>query len=125
MRPAGESTGEVKVTRIGKPVEDDLAQVSIQPRKFRPTVLAGFLIPEFTARNSSFLMSIAVHVLAFLVLSLISLHRSTGPVIFLELAGAPGTEVSAFASEDIFAELNPNVDNELVAAAGLNHRWLY
>jgi hypothetical protein len=46
-------------------------------------------------------------------------------VIFLELAGAPGTEVSAFASEDIFAELNPNVDNELVAAAGLNHGWLY
>ena len=58
-------------------------------------------------------MSIAVHVLAFLVLSLISLHRSTGPVIFgpvifLELAGSPGTEVGAFASEDIFAELNPN-----------------
>ena len=69
---------------------------------------------EVYARSSSFLVSVAIHLLALLILSLIVFESSSNSIISLELLKSSNSvQVSQFDFE-VDAEDNEMVDFELV-----------
>lgn len=98
----------------GKQVFAERIEIEVEPEERRPFELGDLLTREFAAQNSSFLISIAVHTLTLLLLSLVLIHSTGKALISLELFSSP--DIEEFAG--VIAELDVDINDveELVAA---------
>ena len=67
-------------------------QIEIAEQEERPFELGDLLTREWMARNSSFLVSLAIHLLLFLLMSLILMHGTGKALIVFDMLTSPDIE---------------------------------
>lgn len=70
----------------------DSVEIEIAKKADRPFELGDLLTRKWIARNSSFLVSLGVHLVIFLILSAVLLHGTGKALIVLELMSSPDVE---------------------------------
>lgn len=99
---------------LAKPIVSGAVEIEVEAEERRPFELGDLLTREFAARNSSFLISLAVHTLMLLLLSLVLIHGTGKALIMLELLNSPDVEEYAGVVAEVEVDLNDM--EELVAA---------
>ena len=114
-RPSSLTSESSPVIPFANSVEEDEIQIKVALQEYRPFELGDLLTPQFVARNSSFLFSLAFHTLALLLLSLVLIHSTGKTLIMLELLSSPDVEQY----DGIVAEVDLSINDleELVAAS--------